>query len=110
MFPLRRIPSFFIATGLLLAACTSSGATAAPPTPVPANPSPPAAGAAVGVETTSLGTVLVGPAGRALYIHAGDGMNMSTCSGGCATAWPPLTIVSGQQPVAGSALTGQLGT
>jgi predicted lipoprotein with Yx(FWY)xxD motif len=43
-----------------------------------------------------------------LYTHAGDGPTSSTCTGECATAWPPLTT-SGQ-PTAGAGVTGPLGT
>jgi predicted lipoprotein with Yx(FWY)xxD motif len=73
-------------------------------------PSTQAAGSfTVGTASTSLGTVLVGPTGLTLYTHAGDTSMTSTCTGGCATAWPPLTIPSGQQPTAGPGVTG-LGT
>jgi predicted lipoprotein with Yx(FWY)xxD motif len=121
MFQPRRIPLLVIAAGMLLAACTGSGATAAPPSATAGTasaqpsaagtaPAQPSASAAIGVATTSFGSVLVGPAGRTLYIHAGDGTNMSTCTGGCASAWPPLTVMSGQQPTAANPIKGGLGT
>jgi predicted lipoprotein with Yx(FWY)xxD motif len=44
----------------------------------------------------------------ALYTHAGDSATSSTCTGGCASAWPPLATTG--QPKAGSGVTGQLGT
>jgi predicted lipoprotein with Yx(FWY)xxD motif len=44
----------------------------------------------------------------ALYTHAGDTATSSTCTGGCASAWPPLTTTG--PPTAGSGVTGQLGT
>ena len=109
MFLTLRVPTLFIAAGLFLAACTGSGATAAPPSPAAANPGAPT-GAAVTVTTTGLGMVLVGPAGRTLYIDGGDSMNVSTCTGSCAMAWPPLTVPAGQQPAAGPGVTGKLGT
>ena len=34
----------------------------------------------------------------------------TTCSGGCLTAWPPLTVATGQQPTAGPGVTGVLAT
>ena len=108
---LPRLSGLVLVTGLLLSACTSSGASLAPPTAALEAPSAqPAAGATIGTATTSLGTVLSGPDGRTLYTHAGDGMNMSTCTGGCATAWPPLTVSGGQQPMAGTGVTGHLAT
>ena len=66
--------------------------------------------ATVGAGVSSLGTVLVGPTKLTLYTHAGDTATTSTCTGGCATAWPPLTITAGQQPTAGPGVTGTLGT
>ena len=52
--------------------------------------------------------VLTGPNGLTLYTHAGDSATTSTCTGGCATAWPPLETTG--QPTAGAGVTGQLGT
>jgi predicted lipoprotein with Yx(FWY)xxD motif len=43
-----------------------------------------------------------------LYTHAGDTATSSTCTGACATAWPPLATTG--QPVAGAGVTGQLAT
>jgi predicted lipoprotein with Yx(FWY)xxD motif len=43
-----------------------------------------------------------------LYTHAGDSATTSTCTGQCATAWPPLATTG--QPSAGTGVTGQLGT
>src|SRR4029077_329573 len=74
-------------------------------------PSAQAAGmVTVGTASTSLGTVLVGPTGLTLYTHAGDTSTTSTCTGGCATAWPPLTIPGGQKPTARPRVIGRLGT
>jgi predicted lipoprotein with Yx(FWY)xxD motif len=45
------------------------------------------------VERTRDGTVLAGSKGLTLYYYAEDkpGSGKSVCTGGCATAWPPLT-------------------
>src|SRR5439155_11832694 len=48
-------------------------------------------GTIVSVGTTNLGKVLVGPSGRTLYLFEKDKGPMSSCSGSCAAAWPPLT-------------------
>lgn len=64
----------------------------------------------VGSASSSLGTFLTGPNGKTLYIHAGDSMNTSTCTGQCLTAWPPLTAAAGQSVTAGSGVTGHLAT
>ena len=86
---------------LALAACSSSsksgsgtttteGATtttsaAASTTTVPAGPT---------VETaqTKLGKALVNDKGFTLYTLPGDTATKSTCTGGCATLWPPLVV------------------
>jgi predicted lipoprotein with Yx(FWY)xxD motif len=112
--------------GLLAAAC-SPAATTAPPTsaplatvaPVattaagattPASTQTVAAGVMVNTATTSIGTVLVGPNGLTLYTHAGDTATTSTCTGGCATAWPPLTVTAGSNALPGTGVTGTLAT
>ncbi len=115
---------------LLAAACSSTAGSAVPSatnaTAVPSSIAPAASPAAnagggkygyggaggvspaagpvtVGMATTSLGPVLVGPNGLSLYTHAGDTASSSSCTGGCATAWPPLTVA------AEAAATGEAG-
>ena len=99
-----------LATSLIVAACTSSGAGS--PAASTSNAAPGGA-ETVTIGTTSsgnLGTFLTGPDGGTLYTHAGDSTNTSTCTGSCLTAWPPLTVAAGQQPTAGPGVTGQLAT
>ena len=123
---------------LLAAACSSSAASANPAatnaTAAPASIAPaassagnagggkygggggtvsasPAAGpVVVGMATTSLGPVLVGPTGLALYTHAGDTATTSSCTGSCATAWPPLTVAAGAAATGGTGESGTFGT
>jgi predicted lipoprotein with Yx(FWY)xxD motif len=95
--------------GLLAAACASgagsSGATQTPGATAAAG-SP-----TIGMATSaSLGAYLTGPNGLTLYIKTSDSANTSTCSGDCLAAWPPLTVTAGQVPVAGTGVTGSLGT
>jgi predicted lipoprotein with Yx(FWY)xxD motif len=45
-----------------------------------------------------------------LYTYGKDGMDSSACTGGCASSWPPLTVPAGQQPTAGSGVSGTLAT
>jgi predicted lipoprotein with Yx(FWY)xxD motif len=119
----------------VLAAACSSAASSAPATTAPATSAPatspaasPAAspavsasassaassasstGVVVNMATTSLGPVLTGASGLTLYTHAGDTATSSTCTGGCATAWPPLTVAAGATATAGTGVTGTLGT
>jgi predicted lipoprotein with Yx(FWY)xxD motif len=62
--------------------------------------------ATVSVANTGLGKILVDSQGRTLYLFVQDTGTKSTCSGGCATAWPPLRA-SGK-PTAGSGVKASL--
>ena len=48
-----------------------------------------------------LGTILVTNKGFALYMFEPDAARRVTCTGGCATAWPPLLARKGETIVAG---------
>ena len=50
----------------------------------------------------TLGTVLVTNKGFALYMFAPDGARRVTCTGGCATSWPPLLVHAGETVAAGA--------
>jgi predicted lipoprotein with Yx(FWY)xxD motif len=65
--------------------------------------------ATVSVANTDLGKILVDSKGRTLYLFAKDTGSKSTCSGGCATAWPPLRA-SGKPTAGGGAKASLLGT
>jgi len=79
--------------------------------PPPANSttaSNPAGGGGATVSVGS-GSLLVGANGMTLYLLTKDSNGTSTCSGGCANNWPPLTVTG--QPQAGTGLdTSLLGT
>jgi predicted lipoprotein with Yx(FWY)xxD motif len=70
-----------------------------------------AAGTAATVKTRhgTLGTFLVGPNGRTLYLFEKDKTSKSTCYGACAEGWPPL-LTSGAPKAAGSAKKSLLST
>ena len=108
---LRSIATLVLAAGLVVAGCTSA-ATPAPSSGGPTAPPSSTGGGSVTVNasSTTLGMVLTGPTGMTLYIHAGDSATSSTCTGGCATAWPPLTVGAGGTATGGSGVTGQFGT
>jgi predicted lipoprotein with Yx(FWY)xxD motif len=72
---------------LALAACGSSGASTASPQPPKTGAGTPAT---VGVAKTGLGNILVDTQGRTLYLFKKDSGPASTCTGACATFWPPL--------------------
>jgi predicted lipoprotein with Yx(FWY)xxD motif len=65
--------------------------------------------ATVSVANTGLGKILVDSQGKTLYLFAKDTGTKSTCSGGCATAWPPLRA-SGKPTAGGGAKASLLGT
>jgi predicted lipoprotein with Yx(FWY)xxD motif len=100
-----RVLALLAAAVLTVAACSSNAASPA----AVGGGAPAAAGTTVNTASTpNFGVVLTGPNGMTLYTHAGDSATTSTCTGSCATAWPPLETTS--QPMAGTGVTGQLGT
>ena len=104
---LTRVLTLLATAVLSVAACTSSAAS---PAPVGGGASS-GGGAGTAVDAANsptFGMVLTGPNGMTLYTHAGDSATSSTCTGSCATAWPPLTVTG--QPTAGTGVTGKLGT
>ncbi|HKX76193.1 MAG TPA: hypothetical protein VJR05_12485 [Acidimicrobiia bacterium] len=71
-----------------------------------------ATGLSVTVAETDLGTILVDSAGRTLYLFTPDAQGEPTCTGDCATNWPPLTeaVTAGEgvdAALLGAASTGQ---
>jgi predicted lipoprotein with Yx(FWY)xxD motif len=107
-----------VAAALLAAACTSAastpgaavlGATNTPTTaPAVATPvvTPSAAGATLTIGSAAspvTGAFLTGKDGMTLYILKSDTADKSTCSGSCATNWPPLVVASGTMTIAGPA-------
>jgi predicted lipoprotein with Yx(FWY)xxD motif len=57
---------------------------------------------------TSIGPVLANSKGYTLYWYAKDTRMTSACTGGCATAWPP--VIGKPSAAMGVRLTGKLGT
>jgi predicted lipoprotein with Yx(FWY)xxD motif len=116
MRPISRSLSFAgIALGaaLIAAACSSAAAT-----PVPAvagsTPGPSAAGAtSVTLASTTdptLGAYLTGQNGMTLYVLTKDTADTSSCSGTCATTWPPLSAVTGAMITGPTGATGAFAT
>jgi predicted lipoprotein with Yx(FWY)xxD motif len=98
--------------GLAIVACATAfaaiGSTsgAASYSPVP---SVTRTAAKVELTKTNLGEVLADGSGRTLYLFEKDKGPKSTCSGACATAWPPLTTTG--KPTAGRGISAsKLGT
>jgi predicted lipoprotein with Yx(FWY)xxD motif len=96
-----RLASLMAAGALLLAACTpQTGAGSAPPS---------SGGIDVTVSHTSAGDALAGAGGMTLYVFKNDTDGTSTCTGDCATTWPPF-LGDGSQVNAGDGVTGTFGT
>jgi len=106
---------------MVLAACgaqTSGPAATASPTPTATptttpTPTPTAAAAPVLLAQSvgTLGTILVAASNmHTVYTFGSDSPGTSSCNGGCAAIWPPMSIASGTTPTGGPGVTGQLGT
>ena len=57
-------------------------------------------------DNGNLGKILVDSKGRSVYLFEKDTGPKSTCSGGCATEWPPVTTTG--KATAGSGLTASM--
>ncbi|MDQ3865930.1 MAG: hypothetical protein M3304_03750 [Actinomycetota bacterium] len=65
--------------------------------------------ATIAVASSSLGRILVDGQGRTLYLFEKDTGTTSTCSGGCASSWPPVTT-SGAPKASKGAVAAKLAT
>jgi predicted lipoprotein with Yx(FWY)xxD motif len=103
--PARRLVA---ATGLAVIVCAMAGCSGSSPhagRPVAA------AGSAVtiGVRTLpGVGTVLVNSRGYTLYMFEPDARRRVTCTGLCASVWPPVKISPGGRIVAGPGVRADL--
>jgi len=103
---------------LVLAACSSSGATSAPSVAAPSAAAPntsasAAAGGAthvVAVANGAAGAFLTGEGSKTLYVFTPDSKDTSTCVAACATKWPPFTIAAADTLKPDASVTGTLAT
>jgi predicted lipoprotein with Yx(FWY)xxD motif len=98
---------------VLVAACSSGGGSSSSSSAPASSASSAAAGGSssmtVDVHSSNGKSFLTDSSGRSLYLFASDTSTKSTCSGACATAWPPLTAKG--VPAAGTGATASdLGT
>jgi predicted lipoprotein with Yx(FWY)xxD motif len=99
-----------LAVALLAAACSSSGSSSGNSTsPSAAAPAGSASSTVITTKTSSGGSFLTNSAGRAVYLFMADSSGMSTCSGACAAAWPPV-VATGQPTASGGAQSSDLAT
>ena len=122
------LPAVLAATALAAAGCgsskSSSASSAANATPAYPSETTSSAAATTSAATTpaggsgtvitvkhasKLGTILAaGPKRMTVYLFEGDKSAASSCSGGCAAVWPPVTT-SGAAVVHGAAMSADLG-
>lgn len=91
----RHVPARYVGAGAalvlaaaVLAGCGSSSGGGSTSTAGARSPAVKATGA-LQVARTDAGKVLVDPRGRTLYAFAADSKGHSSCTGSCATYWPP---------------------
>ena len=65
-------------------------------------------GTVMTAHSSKFGTILVASNRMTLYRYTPDMKNESTCSGACATYWPPLLVKGAAKPTAGSGATASL--
>jgi len=83
---------------------TTTGASGPPASSAPSSTS--ASSGTVDLAKGSLGPILIDSQGRTLYLWQADTGAKSTCTGACASAWPPLVTTG--KPTAGSGVTSSL--
>ncbi|MGH2879162.1 MAG: COG4315 family predicted lipoprotein [Solirubrobacteraceae bacterium] len=92
---------------------TTSSAAASTPAATTTSASAPTSGGGTVVavkHASKLGTILAaGPTKLTVYMFEGDKGAVSSCSGACASVWPPVTS-SGAPSVSGAAKSADLGT
>ena len=65
--------------------------------------------ATVNVATSDrFGPILVDSKGMTLYVYEKDGPGVTNCYGGCASAWPPLTVADEDSAKAGGRVKGRI--
>src|ERR1700692_4186345 len=99
---------------MVVAACGSStgsgGSTPTPATttPAPVPTTPATATASVKTATATVKgqstTILTNTQGMTLYYFKPDTATTSACTGGCATAWPPLLATGSGSPTSAGTL------
>ena len=105
------VPSLAVVTITATACSSSGGSTSAPASSSSSSPSSSSssAGSLLGTADTKIGTVLVDSKNATVYQFANDHDGMSTCTGQCATVWPPV-VAPDTLPSSLQGVTGQLGS
>jgi len=104
-----RIGAPLAAAAVLATACSSGGASSSPSSSASSAAAGSSSAMTVDVQTGKGKSFLTDGSGRSLYLFASDTKTKSTCSGACATAWPPL-IAKGAPTAGTGANPSELGT
>jgi predicted lipoprotein with Yx(FWY)xxD motif len=116
--PVASIVVAAVVTGCGSSSQSSSSAASSQPASTPAQPSSaatktsstprPTAAALITTKHGKLGTILAyGPKKLTVYLFEGDKRGSSSCTGTCASTWPPVT---GKPEPGGGAVSSDLGT
>ena len=109
-------PSAAVAAATAVPTTVATDTTAASPVDTAAaaaTTSAPAGPASLTIASTpdsTLGEYLTGLNGMTLYVLTLDKADSSSCSGSCATNWPPLTVADGTTITGPSSATGDFAT
>jgi len=110
VLPHRLLPVVaLVVIALVVAACGSSSNDSSSSGSAKASATTSSGSASVALRSTDLGKILVDGKGQTLYLFEKDKGKSSTCSGSCASAWPPLTTSGNPTPAAG-VIGAKLGT
>jgi predicted lipoprotein with Yx(FWY)xxD motif len=109
---LLSLSGLVVGAALIAAACSSAAAT--PTAAVAGATTAPAAQSStftIGMTNDpTLGSYLTGANGMTLYVTTKDSADTSSCTGTCATTWPPLTVTSATMLAAPAGATGGVAT
>ena len=102
---IRKLVMAGAASGAMLFAVGASASATTPPTPPPGSEAPAgsaaAGGSIVGTAPCTFCELLTNADGMTLYAFEKDPAGQSTCTGDCATEWPPLFVEGGAVPAVG---------
>ncbi len=104
-----RLGLVLAAPALLVAACGGTSGSTGPQGASTTTAGSSSQAAKVETHSGDLGTFLTDGSGRTLYLFAADHGATSTCTGACASAWPPFTT-TGKPVASGQVNAGMLGT
>jgi predicted lipoprotein with Yx(FWY)xxD motif len=99
------------AIALIAAGCGSSSHATTTSSSSAATTTSSSSSGAVTISTkavSGVGTVLVNAQGKTLYVFKPDSAKKVTCTGSCASIWPPVTVSSGAKAAASSGVNASM--